>query len=381
MVALHSFVCPQKVEKPVGMGAATYSKHSVGRKGVRSFSCKEKSLSSCLPSAVRLFRGACHSSIEGKRSSTIVCAMSETYLTKAGRLAWLRAEKSHASTFDLFNDVYASELASAVVLDSDLLREPLGYGDAFEIISAKLIDDVLIKATAMVNMNRDQEYRQVVLIGDGMCTRYCRLPWPAGTIIYCVAPAEVHERAEAILKSKGANAPRGCLFRRISYDFEKSEPSLLDLLEDQGFRGDRLAVWALQGVHAMGLSWETLTHLCTDISNGAAFESIILGELPESNENRVENFMADFGWIGACIPLETVLLECCPSLSQSSQIDGEALPWWAAAAKNLPSDPNKDIPRIFRANQRRVSIAEMEQYESHVEAAQEMDEDFFGNFS
>ena len=377
-ICSHFFVQP--AGKLVGMGIPTYSMHIVKQNGLRSFNTKERNLSSCRPSVVRLFRGSCRSNLRCQRFSTY-CAVSETYLAKAGRLAWLRAEKSHTSTFDLFNDVYASELGSAVALDRDVLQEPLGYGDAFDIIAAKFMDDALIKATAMININRDQEYRQVVLIGDGMCTRYCRLPWPAGTIIYCVAPAEVHERAEAILKSSGAKAPRGCLFRRISYDFENEKSSLLDILQVHGFRGDRLAVWALQGVHAMGLSWETLTRLCTDISNGASFESIILGELPESKEHRVENFLADFGWIGSCIPLETVLLQCCPSLSGSSQTDGQTLPWWAVATENLPSNPNIDIPRIFRAIQRRVSIAEMEQYESHVKAAEEIDEDFFGNFS
>jgi hypothetical protein len=39
------------------------------------------------------------------------------------------------------------------------------------------------------------------------------------------------------------------------------------------------------------------------------------------------------------------------------------------------------MPLLFRAQQRRLSLQEIEMYESHVSAAEEVDEDFFGNFS
>ena len=50
------------------------------------------------------------------------------------------------------------------------------------------IDEQVMAATAVVNTARKQDYNQVVLVGDGFDTRPFRLPWPAGTVIYMVAP-------------------------------------------------------------------------------------------------------------------------------------------------------------------------------------------------
>ncbi len=47
---------------------------------------------------------------------------------------------------------------------------------------------------------------QVVLVGDGLDTRPYRLPWPPGTLLFVVAPAEVHAAAEAALATPGALA-------------------------------------------------------------------------------------------------------------------------------------------------------------------------------
>lgn len=85
----------------------------------------------------------------------------------------------------------------------------------------------------------------MVLLGDGMDTRPFRLPWPEGTVMFCVAPAEVHAAAEAALKPAGARVPRGCLLRRVSAELHEGE-LFAEALERAGFRGDRLSVWALQ---------------------------------------------------------------------------------------------------------------------------------------
>lgn len=53
-----------------------------------------------------------------------------------------------------------------------------------------------------------------------MDTRPFRLPWPEGTVLYMVAPPEVHEVAEAVLAQQGAAVPRGCLLRRVRADLQ-----------------------------------------------------------------------------------------------------------------------------------------------------------------
>lgn len=61
---------------------------------------------------------------------------------------------------------------------------------------------------------------QVVLLGCGMDTRPFRLGWPPGTLLFLLAPSEVHDAAKQTLKAAGATAPRGCLLRRVPIDLE-----------------------------------------------------------------------------------------------------------------------------------------------------------------
>jgi len=243
--------------------------------------------------------------------------------------------------------------------------------ESFDIISAKFIDESVLNIASMVNMNREQEYSQVVLIGDGTCSRFCRLPWPAGTVIYLVAPAEVHERAEAILKGRNALAPRGSLLRRVSCNLGSCDTKLSDVLKDKGFRGDRVSVWGLNGIRALGLSMEAVEHIFSEIVNAAAFESIILGEFPTISVLNLENFLAKYGLGGNHIPLQIVCDQCIPGYEGQSD--------WMLALESF--ETREECPRLFRATQRRVSLDEMEMYNSHVAAAEEVDEDFFGNFS
>lgn len=79
----------------------------------------------------------------------------------------------------------------------------------------------------------------------GMVLRMCRLPWPEGTVIFDVAPAETHAVAAAVLKAADAHVPRACLLRRVVADYG-ARPSFQPALAAGGLRGDRLSVWALQ---------------------------------------------------------------------------------------------------------------------------------------
>lgn len=151
-----------------------------------------------------------------------------------------------ASNERLMDDKYArlfSDAKSHPVVAVDDSHEPRDHdwpARSFDLLATKFVDESVLNIASMVNMNREQEYSQVVLVGDGTCTRFCRLPWPQGTVIFLVAPAEVHERAEAILATcdEKVVAPRGCLLRRVDCDLRghQSPNSLVTALEAKGFR-------------------------------------------------------------------------------------------------------------------------------------------------
>lgn len=178
-------------------------------------------------------------------------------------------------------------------------------------VATRYIDESLANAMQATAVNSIQEgdFKQVVLFGDGFDTRPFRLDWPAGTLLFVVAPAEVHEKAEALLAAspRKPHAPRGCLLRRVNMNLRAAATAAADAAEASpagsssssseeggpeqqeqrqqqavptafaeqlsraGFRGDRLSVWALQGLHGQGLSQGVLQQLLAEIANCAAF--------------------------------------------------------------------------------------------------------------
>lgn len=160
--------------------------------------------------------------------------------------------------------------------------------------------------------------RQVVLLGDGFDTRPFRLMWPPGILLFSVAPAEVHEQAEARLAAATppAHVQRGCLLRRVNMNLKPAvaaaataaaeaaaaksdngsgsgssgdgsvrpewDPDVLlqqgssatvfrEQLSRAGFRADRLSVWVLQGLHDQGIGPEVLRQLLAEVADSAAF--------------------------------------------------------------------------------------------------------------
>jgi hypothetical protein len=161
-----------------------------------------------------------------------------------------------------------------------------------------------------------------VLLGDGFDTRPFRLAWPPGTLLFAVAPAEVHEQAEALLAGSQppAHVQRGCLLRRVNMNLKPAvaaaataaadtaaakadrpstdssnssstadgeaaaaqwDPDVLlqqgspptvfrEQLSRAGFRADRLSVWVLQGLHDQGLGPDILRQLLAEVADSAA---------------------------------------------------------------------------------------------------------------
>ena len=190
----------------------------------------------------------------------------------------------------------------------------------------------------------------MVLLGDAFDTRPFRLPWPEGTVIYCVAPAAAHQQADAAFKAQQARVPRGCLLRRVPAELHQ-DGSFASALERSGLRGDRLSVWVvqvgaaaetrfpmsclarqrlgyrpalcscaavqlcvhvlgdsccstallrparlpLQGISDLGLPPASLSTLLTDVCNQAAFDSLVTGLLPPLVRRDLDNLLASFG--------------------------------------------------------------------------------------
>ena len=122
----------------------------------------------------------------GDVSSKPVTALQSGYA-----LARLRARETAGEAAPLIADPFAALLATSHQVDgADDSCAP--DTDLATLLRARFIDDNVLAAVGSVNTSRQQDYYPVVLVGDGMCTRAFRLPWPSGTAFYLVAPAEVN---------------------------------------------------------------------------------------------------------------------------------------------------------------------------------------------
>ncbi len=52
--------------------------------------------------------------------------------------------------------------------------------------------------------------------------------WPEGTVLYEVAPAQVHAVAATTLKAQGAQIQRGCLHVRVAAELQVPAPDPKD---------------------------------------------------------------------------------------------------------------------------------------------------------
>ncbi|GLC41902.1 hypothetical protein PLESTB_001045600 [Pleodorina starrii] len=180
---------------------------------------------------------------------------------------------------------------------------------------------------------------------------------------------------------RGPRPPPGCLLRRVSLELQPGGDfsSLPSSLEAAGFRADRLSVWAVQGLAGLGLGEQDVVSLLAEAANCAAYHSLLLGELPPLPGGRAAaaNALAECGLLGSPLAFGT------PDSSY-----GRWRPEWGSAdGGDDPSgggsaDGHQAQQRwLFASQQIRLSAAQMDTYSSHRAAAEEMDEDFFDNFS
>ncbi|KAF5839045.1 leucine carboxyl methyltransferase-domain-containing protein [Dunaliella salina] len=291
-----------------------------------------------------------------------------------------------------------------------------------DIISTKYIDDTLDVAMASTSMNTINrgDYQQVVLLGDALDTRPFRTLWPKGTMFFLVAPAEAHRVADKVLKEQGARVPSGCLLRRVPADLSKAqedgEPVFLPQLERAGYQGSNLSVWAIQGLDGFNLNTPRVHALFCEVASAAAYHSLLVGELPAMQHKEAEHILAEVGFLSTVLPFGTDATsygrwshasrqeydeacssqapdsirsehesQCLTAGSEQSHFDGEARSQSGspASSSDLNSTIGNDAARkwLFTSQQMRLSFAQMDVYTTHLAAAEEVDEDFTGNFS
>ncbi|EFJ43282.1 hypothetical protein VOLCADRAFT_96625 [Volvox carteri f. nagariensis] len=355
---------------------------------------------------------------------------------------------------------------------------------ALDVIATAHLDRLLLNATSVSAVNRitQGDYRQVVLLGDGMDTRPYRLPLAPGTAIFLVAPAAVHAAATAALASEEAAAvadavaadgatttsgggggiagaaswaadsagggneagfvgggggegekpvklrnrqhrprpPPGCLLRRVPLELQPGTDfsSLTPSLEAAGFRTDRLSVWVVQGLSGLRLRYQDVVSLLAEAAHGAAYHSLLMGELPYMSYNQAANALADCGLLGAPLAFGTPESDYgrwregwSPGTDGDVDVDGGCTATAAAdqatqkeagaagrgaragagagagsetpveAAAGAEAEAGAPQRWLFAAQQIRLSAAQMDVYAAHRTAAEETDEDFFDNFS
>eukprot|EP00798_Chlamydomonas_sp_ICE-L_P014680 gene14680-20717_t len=213
-----------------------------------------------------------------------------------------------------------------------LTNENLEKTCAVDPVCTKYTDEALMNALRGTNLNSISggDYRQVILLGDGFDTRPFRLPWPESTIIFLVASKDVQEVAN---KSLAADSP--------------------------------------------------LTDLLVEITNLSAFNSLILGELPVKTRREAGDKIAEVGLLGS-------ILDPCGDLGRiygrwplvlKTPVEVEEVVKEEAVENGDDSETTEAARWIFTSQVKQLSLAEMDTYETHMAAAESIDEDYFDNFS
>uniref|UniRef100_A0A383WNK8 S-adenosyl-L-methionine-dependent methyltransferase n=1 Tax=Tetradesmus obliquus TaxID=3088 RepID=A0A383WNK8_TETOB len=381
---------------------------SVGSSSLRSHSLNAASCCSARNSQrlhVRVVRCQTQKQVDSNSSSSIA-AGSRRPIEVSRSIAAARAAESSLPD-GLFADPFAAQLLDG----QQQQQQQQQHEELLDVIATRYIDESLQNAMAATNVNSIQsgDYRQVVIIGDGMDCRPFRLPWPPGTLLFLVAPPEVHEQAEALLAAAGqqdgqqqAHVMRGCLLRRVSMnmaaaaagDADASSAGPADTaaaaaaaaaaapgtvfsaqLAHAGFRADRLSVWALQGLHDQGLGKARLQAVLSEVADCAAFHSLLVGELPGPISKRdAENLLAEAGLLGAVFSHQQ---EGYGRWQQQDSLQENLKEGAEAAGDELAQR------WLCTAQQLRLSLEQMGIYEDWATEFADADagDDFIGNFS
>ncbi|TVU39836.1 hypothetical protein EJB05_13277, partial [Eragrostis curvula] len=267
--------------------------------------------------------------------------------------ARLRDQESRRPGLDpLFIDPYA-----AVLLSHDEAHQAMGYLISHPVpcpdryrLATRFIDDKLQNL-----LNSSDDIRQIVLLTDGMDTRPYRLTWPRLSVVYDVSPGRVFNAATQQLRGTGAKVSRNCVVLHTPCE----SPDLQEGLCKNGFNGNRLSLWVLQGLPLFTLA--SLGDLLLVISNLAMKQSVIIGELPHfsdwtapmdmgSEQDALEKLFFTHGFRVSFVQYENVAKDIGLDLAPTREThDG----------------------LLFVAEQLRFSDAQMESFRMHFERMEE----------
>jgi methyltransferase (TIGR00027 family) len=105
------------------------------------------------------------------------------------------------------------------------------------VLRTRFFDDWLADAL------EDARVRQVAILGAGLDTRACRLPWPHATVLFEIDHAEVLDHKADVLAAAGATPV--CERRTVAADLAGDWSTSLTAA---GFDADRPAAWLLEGL-------------------------------------------------------------------------------------------------------------------------------------
>ncbi|KAJ3669282.1 hypothetical protein LUZ60_011232 [Juncus effusus] len=294
---------------------------------------------------------------------------SDPVLRSALSAAWVRHHESLRPE-PLFIDPYASGLLSPSYDENEFVDSTNFFSSNHYRLATKFIDEKLHHY-----LSNSDEFRQIILLSDGMDTRPYRLSWPRLSIIYEISPERIFKLANQRLKGIGAKTSRNCLL----FQFPIESRNLLDVLCKNGFNGNRPSLWVLQGLPLENLT--SLEELLNLISSLAIKGSIFFGEITIPSDWTKHDKKGEF------IERRFLIHGFRVSLVDYSDVAGnpgfedpgnEDLVLGVGNPGNGDPVLGSENSVLFLAEQLRMSDAQMEMWRGHYERMEEeADEDGF----
>lgn len=173
--------------------------------------------------------------------------------------------------------------------------------------------------------------------------------------MYNVSPGGVFNAATQQLRGTGAKVSRNCVLLHTPFE----SPDLQDSLCKNGFNGNRLSLWVLQGLPLFTPA--SLENLLLVISNLAMKGSIFIGELPHFSD-----WTAPMDMVSEQDKLENLFF------TRGFQVSFEHYENIAKGVGLNLAPPGEQRGRVlFVAEQLRFSDAQMESFRMHFERIEE----------
>lgn len=152
-------------------------------------------------------------------------------------------------------------------------------------------------------------------------------------------------------------------------------------------QSSRLRALHAQGLTQLGLRPQQVTDLLAHAANMAALYSLFVGQLPPAPAAQAAKWLAEAGLLGRLVSAEGDNAQSGqPAAAAAAGSSGDSSSGSSGGDRGTPgaghtADSEAVVPRLFSAQQQRLSLPQMRLYNSHLLEGQDGDEDFEGNFS